>query len=332
VARTLNYLQAIAEAQLEEMRRDPTVFIMGEDIQSGLYGNLALDEFGTDRIRNTPISEAGFVGAGVGAAMTGMRPIVDLGCTAFIYCAMDQLVSQAAKNRYIFGGQATIPLVVRAAMYYGGTALAAHHADRPYPMFMNVPGLKIIVPSSPYDAMGLLKSAIREDDPVLCFEDVTLWGATQELPEEEVLVPLGRAEVKRSGSDVTVVAIGGSVPHALKAGDELASEGISVEVLDPRTLVPLDWDAVLESVAKTHRLVLVDPANRTCGAAAEIAATVAEDLFWSLRAPIVRVTTPDTHVPFCPIIERPLYPDKAAVLAAVRSVMQERPHDVVPSR
>jgi|SRR5581483_844461 len=321
--RELTYLQAIAEAGWQEMQRDPTVFVMGEDIRSGLFGATAgfLEEFGPERVRNTPISEAGFVGAAIGAAMTGMRPIVDMSISVFLYVAMDQVVSQAAKDTYLFGGQARIPIVIRSALFYGGSN-AAHHSDRPYPMFMNVPGLKIITPATPYDAKGLLKSAIRDDDPVLSFEDCTLWYSKGDVPEDDYTVPLGSADVKHEGSDVTVVAIAGAVPHAIAAATKLAPDGISVEVVDPRSLVPLDRDTILRSVAKTGRLVVADPAHTTCSAASEISAIVVENAFGDLVAPILRVTTPDVQIPFSPPLERTLYPNAEKIAIAVRRVME----------
>jgi pyruvate dehydrogenase E1 component beta subunit len=325
MTREITYLQAIGEAMAEEMRRDPRVFVMGEDIRSPLWAEVGLvDEFGPERVRETPISETGFVGAAVGAAMTGLRPIVDMTISSLMYCAMDQFISQAAKSRYLFGGQATVPVVFRAGMMYGGSS-AAQHSDRPYPMFMGVPGLKIIAPSTPYDVKGLLKAAIREDDPVICFEDVTVWMIKGPVPEDDYVVPLGKADIKREGSDVTIVSVAGALPAALAAAEELAGESISAEVVDPRTLVPLDSDTILASVAKTGRLVVVDPAHKTCGAASEIAAIVVEDGFASLRAPIVRVTMPDTQIPFSPPLERLLAPDKDKVVAAVRHVVQDRP-------
>jgi pyruvate dehydrogenase E1 component beta subunit len=202
-------------------------------------------------------------------------------------------------------------------MFYAASS-GAHHSDRPYPMFMNVPGLKIIVPATPYDVKGLLKTAIREDDPVLCFEDGTVAFHKGRVPMDEHLIPLGQADVKREGQDVTVVAIAGAVNVALEAADRMGSEGISVEVIDPRTLVPLDKDTILASVDKTGRLVVVDPAHRTCSAASEITAIVAEEGFWSLRSPIIRVTTPDVQIPFSPALEQSLYPDVAGVISAVR--------------
>lgn len=320
----MSMIEAIASAVQEEMRRDDRVFVMGEDVRYGIYGGKGLvEEFGEERVRNTPISESGFLGAGVGAAITGMRPVVDMTISVFLYSAMDPLISQAAKNRYMFGGQASLPIVIRSSLFYGGSQ-AAHHSDRPYPLFMNTPGLKIIVPSTSYDAKGLLKSAIRLDDPVLSFEDVTLWGTRGEVPDEEYVIPLGVADIKRAGTDVTVVAIAGSVPHALAAARTFAEEQISVEVIDPRSLVPLDYDTILSSVARTGRLVVADPAHRTCGAAGEIAATVTEELFWDLQAPVVRVTTPDIQIPFSPALERQLFPNTEKIISAVRKVLE--PH------
>jgi acetoin:2,6-dichlorophenolindophenol oxidoreductase subunit beta len=321
----MSMIDAIAAGVQEEMRRDDRVFVMGEDVRYGVYGGKGLvEEFGEERVRNTPISEAGFLGAGVGAAITGMRPVVDMTISVFLYSAMDPLVSQAAKNRYMFGGQASMPIVIRSSLFYGA-GQAAHHSDRPYPLFMNTPGLKIIVPSTPYDAKGLLKSAIRVDDPVLSFEDVTLWGTRSEVPEEEYTIPLGVADIKKDGTDVTIVAIAGAVPHALAVAKTLAAEQISAEVIDPRSLVPLDYDTILSSVARTGRLVVADPAHRTCGAAGEIAATVTEELFWDLQAPVIRVTTPDVQIPFSPALERQLFPTAEKIMAAVRKVLEARP-------
>ncbi|MGH7776081.1 MAG: alpha-ketoacid dehydrogenase subunit beta [Candidatus Dormibacterales bacterium] len=318
----LTYLAAIGAAQREAMAEDARVVLLGEDVRSNLFGTAPgfVELFGPDRVLNTPISEAAFTGIGVGAAMTGLRPIVDLTYATFMYLAMDQLVNQAAKNRYMFGGQADIPVVYRAGMFYGAST-AAHHSDRPYPMFMNVPGLKIVAPASPYDVKGLLRTAVRTNDPVLVFEDATLWMRKEELPDEEFSVPLGKARVVREGADVTVVAIAGAVPHARAAAEALAEEGLSVEVIDPRSLVPLDADTILGSVARTGRLVVVDPAHRTCSAASEIAALVAEEGFESLRAPIRRVTTAGVPIPFSPPLEKPLYPNREKIEAAVRATL-----------
>jgi pyruvate dehydrogenase E1 component beta subunit len=318
---TMTYIAAIAAAQGEAMEADENVIIMGEDVRANLYGTAPdfVARFGYERVLNMPISEAGFTGLGIGAALAGLRPIVDLTYCTFMYLAMDQFVNQAAKNRYMFGGQATIPVVFRASMFYGHST-AAHHSDRPYPMFMNVPGLKIITPATPADAKGLLRTAVATDDPVLCFEDATLWTRKGEVAEEPYFVEFGVARTVREGSDVTVVAISGSLRHALSAAEQLAGAGTSVELIDPRTLVPLDTDAILRSVAKTGRLVIVEPANRTCGAAAEISAIVADEGFGYLKAPIRRITTPDIQVPFSPALEKQLYPNADRIVAAVNSV------------
>ena len=319
--REINYLQAIDEAQHEELLRDESVIVFGEDVRCNLWGATGFaKEFSEERVFDTPLSEQAFVGAAVGAAMTGLRPVVDMTIASFLYVAMDQLVSQAAKNRYMFGGQATLPVTYRAAMMYG-INVGAHHSDRPYPMFMNVPGLKIVAPASPFDAKGLIKAAIRDDNPVLVFEDFSLWFTPGHVPETDYVVPLGVADVKRRGDDVTIVAIASGVPAALQAAEHLAAQGIEAEVIDPRTLVPLDADTILASVAKTGRLVVVDPAHRTCSAASEIAALVAEREFASLRAPIVRVTAPDTQIPFAPEMETPLYPNADRVVAAVAQLL-----------
>jgi pyruvate/2-oxoglutarate/acetoin dehydrogenase E1 component len=320
----VTFLEGIRQAQHEEMSRDPTVFLMGQDLRLNFFGTARdfVDEFGPERVRDAPLSEAGFVGAAVGAALTGCRPIVDMTICSFLYCAMDQIVSQAAKNRYMFGGQARIPLVVRAIMFYA-PHMAAHHSDRSYPMFMNVPGLKIIAPTTPADVKGMLKTAIRDDDPVLCFEDQSLWNVRGEIPDGDHLVPLGVAAVRRPGTHVTIVAIAGAVRLALSAADALTAEGVDAEVIDVRSLVPLDRTTILESVGRTGRAVIVDPAHRTCSAASEIAAVIAEDGFDALRAPVVRVTTPDVHMPFSPVLHAELVPTPARIVAAVHKVLGE---------
>jgi pyruvate dehydrogenase E1 component beta subunit len=321
----LSFLQAINQAQAEEMQRDERVILMGQDLRSNIFGAAAgaLEMFGPDRVRDLPLSEAASVGMAAGAAMAGLRPIVDLTVASFVFAAMDQFVSQVAKARYMFGGQARLPVVYRAALYYqGGTA--GHHADRPYPMFMNVPGLKIIVPSTAPDLKGLLKSAIRDDNPVLCFEDANLWGRKGRglIPSaRDHLVPLGSAAIRRPGTDITIVGIGLGAVLAAEAAAALAAEGIEAEVVDPRTLVPMDWDTIYGSVRRTGRCVIVDPANRTCSAASEIAARLAEDCFSDLRAPVMRVTTDDMHVPYSPALEKQLYPSAAKVLAATRRAL-----------
>lgn len=330
----MSYLGAIGAAQREAMEADPRVIIMGEDVEANVYGTMGggksradkgdfLQMFGAARIRNTPISEEVMVGAAAGAAMTGLRPIVDLSYSSFLYMAMDQFVNQVAKNRYMFGGQASLPVVFRSAMFFGLNT-GAHHSDRPYPMFMNVPGLKIMVPATPSDAKGLLRTAVDMDDPVLSFEACILWGLKEDVQDGEFRIPFGVARTHREGSDVTIVGISTGVHAALQAAQKLEAEGISAEVIDPRTMVPLDSDAILNSVGKTGRLVIVDPAHTTCSAAAEISAIVAEKAFDSLKAPIIRVTTPDTQIPFSPAIEKQLYPDTAKTMAAVKAAMVAR--------
>lgn len=316
------FVEAINQALIEEMRRDETVFILGEDIRRAVYGATAdlFTEFGEKRVLDTPLSENGFFGAAIGSSLVGMRPVVET-LTSFMWVAMDQLISQAAKMRYMFGGQATLPVVFRATMYYGGGS-AAHHSDRSYPMFMNMPGIKIIVPSNPADMKGLLKTAIRDDDPCIVFEDGTLFGARGEVPEGEYVVPFGEARVVRQGSDVTIVGIAGGVGAAEQAATELEQEGISAEVIDPRTLVPFDKQAVLESVEKTGRLVIVDPAHKVCSAASEIASIVAQEGFWSLQAPIQKVAAEQVHIPYTPSLEKLVYPNKDKVVAAVKRTME----------
>lgn len=318
----MSYLDAIVQAQIEEMERDERVIMMGEDI--AIYGSgRLLERFNSNRIWNTPISETSFTGVGIGAAMTGLRPIIDFNIASFMYLASDQIINQAAKLRYMTAGQVKIPIVFRVCMFYG-MSLAAQHSDRPYPLFMNVPGLKILSPTTPADVKGLLKSAVRDDDPVILFEDTKLWVMKGEVPvDPDFLLPLGKADVKRVGSDVTVVAIAGAMRAALEAVDALQAEGISVELIDPRTLKPLDTETIIKSVAKTGRLIVVENAHRICGVAAEIAAIVAEEAFEYLKRPILRLTAPDVHVPFSPVLEEHLFPTKGQLAAAVKKLLQK---------
>lgn len=319
----LKYPEAIRCAILEEMRQDSRVFVMGQDVELFLFPPEIKREFAKARVRNTPISEAGFIGAGIGAALTGLRPIIELGCSTFLYSAMDQIVNQAAKNRYMFGGQASVPLVIRAPVFYG-IAVAAHHSDRPWGMFAQAPGLKVIVPATAYDAKGLLKSAIRDGNPVLCFEDVGLTEQCDEVPDADYTVPIGAARIRRVGSDLTVVSLAASVHTCLGAAEELSSQGISAEVVDLRTVVPLDRATILESVAKTGRLIVVDPAPRMCGVAAEVSALVAEEAFEFLKSPIVRLTAPDVPVPFSSRLEREMFPTTRGIVAAAVGLCGER--------
>ena len=332
----MTYIGAIGAAQQEAMSSDDRVIIIGEDVEANVYGTTGggkqraeqgdfVQQFGKNRIRNTPISEEAIVGTAIGAAMTGLRPIVDLSYSSFLYMAMDQFVNQAAKNRYMFGGQSSIPVVFRSAMFYGLNT-GAHHSDRPYPMFMNVPGLKIMAPASAADAKGLLRTAIASDDPVLTFEAVPLWGQKEEVEDGEYFIPFGVARTRREGNDVTVVGISGSLPLALKAAEELAEQDIDAEVIDPRTLVPLDSKSIIASVKKTGRLVIAEPAHRTCGAAAEISAIVAEKAQPYLKAPIVRVTAHDMQIPFSPALEQQMYPTTQKIADAIRLVCGHTTH------
>jgi len=319
--RKINSHQATADAQAEEMRRDSSVIIFGQGIPD-VYGVTPgfVEEFGPLRVRDTPLSEAAEVGAAVGAAMTGLRPIVDLTLSFTMYLAMDQIVHQAAMSRFIFGGQPELPLVIRASMHYGD-ATGSDMADRPYPAFMPFPGLKIALPSTPADTKGLLKTAIRDDSPILFFRDYSITERGP-VPDGDHLVPFGVADIKRAGEDVTIVGIAKGVMHALQAAEKLASEGIDVEVVDPRTVRPLDEESILESVRKTGRLVVVEPANRVCGAGAEIAAIVAEKAIHDLRGPIVRVTCDDTNIGYSPTLLH-VFPTPEKVATAVRRVLEE---------
>ncbi|MER9250156.1 alpha-ketoacid dehydrogenase subunit beta [Mesorhizobium sp. M0590] len=313
----MTYLDALMEAQLEEMTRDEHVVLMGEDIAHHGGGKL-IEQFGANRIWNMPISEASFTGMGIGAAINGLRPIVDLTTASFVYLASDQIINQASKLRFMTGGQIDIPIVFRCSMFSLGS-IAAQHADRPYPLFMNVPGLKIISPTSAADIKGLMKSAIRDDDPVLVFEDTGLWSDKGDVPTDpDYLIPIGKADVKREGRDVTVIAIAGAMRPTMQAVDALAGEGISVEVIDPRTLKPLDHAAFKTSVAKTGRLVIVENAHRVCNVGSEIAAVLAEEGFHLLKRPILRLSAPDIHAPFSPALEQNFYPTKDDIIAAIR--------------
>jgi pyruvate dehydrogenase E1 component beta subunit len=315
------FVQALNEAIAEEMERDARVFMLGEEVASGGMGVTRglLQRFGPERIRDTPISEAAFVGAAAGAAAAGMRPICDVMFAPFLYCAFDQLCNQAAKLRYMSGGQVRLPVTYLVA-YASGTSNGAQHSETVYSQLLGVPGLKIVAPSDPADAKGLLKSAIRDDNPVALFNHFILARTKGEVPDGEQLVPLGRAAVKRAGSDVTVVAIGAMVPKALKAAEALAAERIEVEVVDPRTLHPLDEDGILQSVAKTSRVVVADESHLRGSAASEIAATIAERGFDLLDAPIKRVAALDAPMPFSPVLEGTVLPGAESIASAVREI------------
>jgi acetoin:2,6-dichlorophenolindophenol oxidoreductase subunit beta len=320
-----NFIQAINQALFEEMERDPLTFVLGEDVVLSAFGATKglIDKFGAKRVRNTPIAEAGFVGAAVGAAMAGTRPICEVEFASFFYCAFDQVCNQAAKLRYMSGGQARLPLTFRCVFGAMGGA-AAQHSETVYAQFLSVPGLKIVVPSGPADVKGLLKSAIRDDNPVIVFEHGGLGRLREEIPAGDYLVPLGKAAIKRPGENVTVVAIGAMVPKALKVADKLAKENISVEIVDPRTLIPLDEDTILASVEKTNRAVVVDEGHLRGGAATDLAAMIAEKGFDFLDGPVKRVTSLDVPIPFSPPLEKAAIADEARIEAAIRELMSRR--------
>jgi pyruvate/2-oxoglutarate/acetoin dehydrogenase E1 component len=316
------YIQAINQALAEEMERDPLTFVMGEDVVLSAFGATKglIDKFGPKRVRNTPIAEAGFVGAAVGAAMAGTRPICEVEFASFFYCAFDQVCNQAAKLRYMSGGQARMPITFRCVYGAMGGA-AAQHSETVYAQFLSVAGLKLVVPSNPSDMKGLLKSAIRDDNPVIVFEHGALGGHREEIPTGEHLVPLGKAAVKRFGENVTVVAIGAMVPRALKVADRLAKENISVEVVDPRTLIPLDEDTILSSVEKTNRAIVFDEGHLRGGAATDIAAMIGEKGFDFLDGPVMRVTTLDVPIPFSPPLEKAALANEARLETAIRQLV-----------
>jgi pyruvate dehydrogenase E1 component beta subunit len=317
------FTSAMAEALAQMMREDESVVVLGEDVAISVIGGTRglFGEFGPERVVNTPISEATFVGMCIGAAAAGLRPVVDMMVGSFFYVSMDQLANQAAKLRYMSGGQVSLPIVYFTASGPSGSA-AAQHSENPHPMLMNVAGLKIVMPSTPYDAKGLMIAAVRDDNPVVYFQDAVLAGARGPVPEEPYEIPIGVGDVKRAGTDVTIVAIGATVPVALRAAATLEADGVSAEVVDPRTLVPMDNDLILESVAKTGRLVVCDSARLTCSAASEIAATVAERGFDLLKAAPVRVAWENVPVPFSPVLEQRVLVDQDRVLAAVRRTIE----------
>ena len=321
----MTYAQAVKEAMCEEMRRDPSVFLMGEDI--GVYrGAFGVTQdmyelFGHDRVMDTPISEAGFVGTAIGAALNGMRPIVEIMFSDFISVCFDMILNQAPKMRFMFGGRMSVPLVIRTAAGCG-TGAAAQHSQSLEAMLCHIPGLKVVCPSTPYDAKGLLKAAIRDDDPVIVLEQKLLYRTKGQVPPHDYIVPIGKADIKRIGSDCTIVTYGRMVHTALKAAASLTDEGISVEVIDLRTLLPMDKEAVIESVKKTKRLVVVHEAVKTGGLGGEIASAVCEsDAFFYLDAPIRRLASEDVPVPFSAILEKGILPDEEKITACVRELV-----------
>jgi pyruvate dehydrogenase E1 component beta subunit len=322
--RELTYSQALREALTEEMARDPSILLLGEDI--GVYGGVfkvtegLLARFGPERVIETPISEAGFVGAAVGLAMTGKRPVAELMFMDFAYVAADSIFNQAAKMRYMSGGRVHVPLVIRTQQG-GGRGNAAQHSQSLESFFMHIPGLKVALPATPYDAKGLLKTALREQDPVVIIEHKLLYNTKGPVPEEEYTIPLGQAEVKRAGKDVTLVSLSRTVLHALEAAEEIAAEGVSVEVIDLRSIVPLDLETVLASVRKTGRLVVAHESHRRAGIGAEIASLVQEHAFDYLDAPIVRVGALDVPIPASKPLEEFVLPGTPQLLEALRGIV-----------
>ncbi|MEW5723826.1 MAG: alpha-ketoacid dehydrogenase subunit beta [Thermodesulfobacteriota bacterium] len=324
MARKINFMQALNEAMAEEMRRDPKVFVLGEDVRIGAFGQTAglVKEFGGERVLNTPIAENAITGVAMGAAMNGMRPVLELMFIDFAMLAMDQLYNHLGQWRYVTGGQYPLPVTVRTAAG-AGFRMAYGHSQSLEAVLMNAPGLTICVPSTPYDAKGLLKAAIRCDDPVVVVEHkkLVLGGVEGEVPEEDYTVPFGKAEVRKPGKDVTVVATMFMVYEALMAAADLAGEGIDVEVIDPRTIVPLDKDAIFESVEKTGRLVTVEEGRLRGGLGAEIAALACADYLSALKAPVQRVAAPMVPIPGSPVLEDLYIPNKDNIKRAVRRVM-----------
>lgn len=320
--RELTFGQALNRALREALRRDPSVFLMGEDI--GAYGGLyritegLYQEFGPDRVRDTPITEAAIVGFGVGAAMVGSRPIVELQFGDFMALAMDQIVNQAAKARYMSGGQLAVPLIIRTPV---GTGLGSQHTQSLEAWLMHVPGLYIAMPSTPRDAVGLLRTALTLNDPVIFHEHSMLYAVSGPVPDGDFAIPFGKARIARAGDQVTVVAFSAAVPMALKAADELARRGISVEVIDPRTLAPLDIDTIVTSIRKTHRAIVFHQACKTGGVGAEIAARIMEEAFDELDAPVGRVAARDAPNPLARALESVILPTERDLVAAIEAIL-----------
>ncbi|MGI9008692.1 MAG: alpha-ketoacid dehydrogenase subunit beta [Streptosporangiaceae bacterium] len=334
MARTITYREAINEALAQEMERDETVIVLGEDNAGGAGSPGEDDAWGgvlgvtkglyhkfPGRVLDTPISESAFIGAAIGAATAGLRPVAELMFVDFMGVCLDQIYNQAAKFRYMFGGKAVTPVVIRT-MYGAGLRAAAQHSQCLYPVFTHLPGLKVVLPATPYDAKGLLIQAIRDNDPVMFFEHKALYDLAGTVPQESYAIPFGEANVVREGGDVTIVTLGRMVHHSLEAAAELAGGGIGCEVIDLRTTSPLDEDAILESVENTGRLVVVDEANPRCSIATDISALVAQKAFGSLRAPVEMVTAPHTPVPFSDVLEDLYIPGPQRIVNAVKTVAE----------
>ena len=322
--RQISYREALAEAIREEMARDDRVILIGEDvgILGGAFGATkgVYDAFGGERVIDTPISETAIVGYALGAAMAGMRPIAEIMRVDWMTICMDEIVNQTAKMRYLSGGHPEVSMVIRATAE-GGIGLGGQHSQSFEAWFVHVPGLKVVMPSTPYDVKGLLKAAVRDPNPVIFLEPGVLYGVSGPVPEEEYVIPLGESEVKRKGKDITIVAWGTLLPKTLNAAQTLAGEGIDVEVIDPRTLRPLDIDTIINSVKKTGKLIIAHEAMKTCGVGAEIAALVQERAFDHLDAPIQRVATPDIIIPVNRSLERVVLPQEDTVVETVKSII-----------
>jgi len=320
----VTFVESLRMTLREEMERDPSLMLIGEDI--GRYGGIfgvtkgLLEEFGPHRVRSTPISESAIIGSALGAAMTGIRTVAEIMYVDFTTCAMDQIVNQVAKMRYMSGGKAKVPLVIRT-QGGGGRGNAAQHSQSLEALFLHIPGLKIVMPSTPYDASGLLRTAIRDDNPVIFIEHKLLYATKGFIPDGEYLIPFGRADIKREGKDVTIVAISFMVMKALKAAEQLAKEGIDAEVIDLRTLVPLDGETILQSVRKTNRAVIVHEGCRRNGIGAEVACCIQEEAFDDLDAPVERVGALDAPIPYAESLERAVIPDEEDIMKAVKKVL-----------
>jgi pyruvate dehydrogenase E1 component beta subunit len=323
--RELTYAQAINEALMQNLEKDERVFLMGEDI--GKYGGIfqvtagLLDKFGPERVIDTPISESGFVGVAIGAAMTGMRPVVEIMFIDFTTCAMDMIVNQMAKIHYMFGGRGKVPLVLRTNIGAGRGA-AAQHSQSFHAFFVHIPGLIVVTPSTPYDAKGLMNTAILDENPVLFIEHKKLYANKGDVPEDHYTIPFGKADIKREGRDITIVATLAMVGRSLSVAEEFAKDGIEIEIVDPTTLRPMDKKSILESVKKTGRLIVADEGPVTCGVTSEISAMIAEEAIGYLHAPILRVGSPDTPVPFSPPLEKIYIPDEEDVREAVHKMKE----------
>ena len=318
------YIEALRTALREEMRRDKSVFIMGEDITRYGFGvnRGLLEEFGPERVRNTPISEAAIIGSAVGAALRGMRPVVEIMFVDFIMIGMDQIVNQAAKMSYLSNGELSVPMVIRTpegTEWFGG---GAQHSQTLHSMFLNIPGLKLVIPSDPYDAKGLLKSAIRDDNPVIFFEHKELYTQKGEVPEEEYTIPLGKATIKRQGKDITLVATSWMVKHSLEVAEDLKGK-ISIEVIDPRTLVPLDKETIINSVKKTGRLLVVDESPVSGGVQGEIISVVMQEAFWNMEFPPRRIGSLNTPIPFSSTLEKEVIPTKEKIKEEILSMFSD---------